>query len=322
MQMKKVLVSACALALLAGCSDASAKLSNGNETVMTVGTQTFTKADVYSMMLNSMGGQEVYTDTMSYISEQEVEITDAMRDEAKQMVDFYKMMYGSQFSQYLTENGMTEEEYLEKVVLPSQRSEALPKTYIEAHFDELVATYDPIQVIVLSFTSEDDAKKALTALKDGSVTPGEAASQNNSNSAGTEEVVTNTSMTYDSAVMSVIRSGTVDDGWVEVPSTDGATFYLVNIVSKTPADFKDEAITALAGITAVTSAATDSFLRKYNFHVYDINVYNSLKELHPEFLIQDNAPVPLPTPAATEAPTPAATEAAETETPAATEAAQ
>lgn len=299
MQMKKILVSACALALLAGCSDASAKVANGSETVMTVGTQTFTKADVYSMMLNSVGGDEVYNDTMAYISEQEVEVTDEMKEEAKNMIDFYNMLYGSQFSEYLKTSGMSEDEYLENVVIPSQRQEALPKKYIEEHFDELVATYDPIQVIVLSFTAEEDAKNALTALKDGSLTAAEAASQNNSSSAGTEEVVTNSSMTYDSAVMSVIRSGTVDDGWVEVPSSDGATFYLVNIVSKTPADFKDAAITALAGITAVTSAANDHYLRTYNFHVYDINIYNSLKENHPELLIQDNAPVALPTPAAT-----------------------
>ena len=301
MEMKKVLVSACALALLAGCSDASAKLSDGKETVMTVGSQSFTKADVYSMMVNTAGGDQVYNDAMAYISEQEVELTDAMKDEAKNMIDFYKMLYGSQFTDYLTTSGMSEDEYVEQVVIPAQRQEALPKTYIEAHFDELAAVYEPIQVIVLSFTSEEDAGKALSALKDGSLTPGEAASQNNSNSAGTEEVVTNSSMTYDSAVMSVIRSGSVDDGWVEVPSTDGSTFYLVNIVSKTPADFKDAAVTALAGITAVTDAATDHFFRTYNFHVYDIDIYNSLKESHPNILVQDTAAVPLPTPAATEA---------------------
>ena len=291
MKMKNIFAGACALVLLAGCSDASAKLANGSETVMTVGNQKFTKNDIYQMMVSAAGGETVYSKAQTYIAEQEVELTDEMKDSAKNTLELYTMMYGDQFSEYLKSSGMTEDDYVNTVVLPSMQAEKLPGNYINEHFDDLVSTYEPIQVIVLSFSSEEDASKAISALKDGSATAEEAAASNNSSSNGEPEVLVNSSMTYDSAVLTVLRSGSVDDGWVEVPSSDGATFYVVKLVSKNAADFKDEAVTALSGISTVTNAATDHFFRKYNFHVYDIDVYNQLKSNHPEILIQDSKAV-------------------------------
>ena len=288
MKMKNILAGACALILLAGCSDASAKLANGSETVMTVGNQTFSKNDIYQMLVSSAGGDTVYSKAQTFIAEQEVELTDEMKDSAKNTLELYSMMYGDQFTDYLKSSGLTEDDYVNTVILPYMQAEKLPEIYINEHFDELVSTYEPIQVIVLSFSSQDDASKAISALKDGSATAEEAAASNNSASKGEPEILVNSSMTYDSAVLTVLRSGSVDDGWVEVPSSDGVTFYVVKIVSKNAADFKDEAVTALGGISTVTNAATDYFFRKYNFHVYDIDVYNQLKSNHPEILIQDS----------------------------------
>ena len=291
MKMKKLFAGACALMLLAGCSDASAKLADGSETIMTVGNQKFTKNDIYQMMVSSAGGDTVYNKAQSFIAGQEVELTDEMKDNAKNTLEMYSMMYGDQFTEYLKSAGLTEDDYVNNIILPSMQAEKLPEVYINEHFDDLVSTYEPIQVIVLSFSSEEDASKAISALKDGSATAEEAAASNNSSSNGEPEVLVNSSMTYDSAVLTVLRSGSVDDGWVEVPSSDGTLFYVVKIVSKTASEFKDEAVTALSGISTVTSAATDSFFRKYNFHVYDIDVYNQLKSNYPEILVQDSKAV-------------------------------
>ena len=72
MKMKNIFAGACALVLLTGCSDASAKLANGSETVMTVGNQKFTKNDIYQMMVSAAGGETVYSKAQTYIAEQEV----------------------------------------------------------------------------------------------------------------------------------------------------------------------------------------------------------------------------------------------------------
>ena len=78
---------------------------------------------------------------------------------------------------------------------------------------------------------------------------------------------------------------------------------LVEFIAKeaglTKADAARALDATLAGITAVTDAATDHFFRTYNFHVYDINLYNAIKELDAGMLVQD---IPAPTPAASAAP--------------------
>lgn len=296
MNRKTVLSAACALLVLAGCSDASASIKDKSETVMTVGNTTVTKGDVYDMLVLSIGADEVYNDAFRYISENEIEVTDEMKENAKSTLELYSTMYGDSFTSYLESSGLTEDDYLNRFLIPSLQQEKLVGTYIDEHFDEVASQYNPIKVIVLSFTSEDDASAALSALKDGSLTAAEAASQNNSSSTGTEEIVTINTTTYDTAALSVMRSASPDEGWIEVPSSDGATFYVLKVVSNDPQDYKEETITTLSNIAAITSASTDYFFRKYGFHVYDISIYNALKDSYPELLVQDTAaPTPAPT---------------------------
>ena len=85
----------------------------------------------------------------------------------------------------LEAQGMTEDDYVNELLIPSLQSEKLVGKYIEEHFDEITAAYDPIQATVLTFTTEDDAKAALSALRDGSKDAATAAKDNNSSSART-----------------------------------------------------------------------------------------------------------------------------------------
>lgn len=305
--MKRVLTlltAFMAVSMLAGCKDASAQLKDAQQAVVTIGDKAITKGDLYSMMNSSIGAEEVYSDAFKAIAAQEVEITDKMREDAKSNLDLYKMMYGDQFTQYMTSLGLSEEDYMEQYMIPSMQTQGLTAKYIEENFADLVKEYNPIQAIILSFTTKDDASEALSGLKDGKLTPAQAASENNSSSYGDSEIITINTTSYDSAALSVIRSGSPDDGWVMVPSTDGATFYLVNIVSNNPEDYKEEVTSTLTNVTAIKDKSNEYYLRKYNFHIYDITVYNAMKDAHPEALVQDSDPAPAATqaPETTEAP--------------------
>lgn len=287
--MNRILICGlAALLMLAGCKDASAKLKNGSDVIMTVGNKSFTKGEAYEMLMNSGGSDQVYTDATEYIAKQEIEVTDEMKESAQSTLDTYKNMYGEQFPDYLENMGQTEDEYLDSLILNLQKDE-LKKKYISDNFESICKKYNPIQTIVLSFTTEEDASKALSSLKDGNKAPSTAASENNSTSSGIMEVVTIDTTTYDSAALSVIRTASPDDGWIQVPSSDGATIYVLRVVSNTPEDFKDAAITSLSNNETLKAASEDYFFRKYNFHVYDISIYNGLKESNPDILIQDKA---------------------------------
>ena len=73
---RNILLSTCAALLLAGCVDASAKLPNSQEVLMTIGKNNVTKGTIYSQMLNSNGSNIAYNEAKKVIAGLEVEVTD------------------------------------------------------------------------------------------------------------------------------------------------------------------------------------------------------------------------------------------------------
>lgn len=281
-----VLASAAAALSLAGCSDAQAKLSDSSTTVVTIGDQSITKGDIYSLMVSTSGAGTVINDANKVISNEEVDVTDEMRATAESTLNEYKSMYGDSFIEYLEGNGLTEEEYVEQYLIPSLQAEQLTDKYIEAKWDTLIETYTPRKTTIISFESEDDANAALAELNDGSKDASTAASDHNGTTDGTE-VITTESTDIDSMVRTVVFSGSPDDGWTELPSSDGGTYYVVKIEDDDPNNFKDEAVTALESIDEVSDNSTTYFFKKYGFHVYDITIYNAIAADYSQNLVQD-----------------------------------
>lgn len=300
--MKKltaILASGFMLVSLTGCSDAKAKLKDSSDVVMTIGNTKVTKGQIYETMFNSAAESTAINDAKNAIAAQEIEITDDMRSSAESTLSYYTSMYGSTFTSYLESSGMTEDDYVNDVLIPAQQADELVNKYIEENFDSLCDYYNPIQATVLSFTTEDDANAALSELKDGTSTAAEAASSNNSSSSGKPEIITINTTSYDSTVLSVLRSASPDDGWTMLPGSSEDTYYVVRVESNTPEDYKDDVISALSAITAVQDDSNTYWFRKYNFHVYDIDLYNAIESADSKYLVQAMAD-PTPTPAASE----------------------
>ena len=305
------MTSAVLLAMLTGCKDASADINDRDTVMFKVGNQTITKGTVYDMLVQGSASDTVMNGAQKRIAAKEIEITDEIRQNAQETIDMYQEYYGDDFNSYLESMGMTTEDYINTNLIPSIQIEQLSEKYVEEHFDELVSTYKPVKATLLEFSDSADADAALSELKDGSADPAAAASAHNSYSSGTPMVYTIESSSVDSLVRSTILNGmTPDDGWVKIPASDGATFVLAKIDDNDPANFREDIISNFRTLADISTASTTYWLNKYNFHVYDITVYEALKAAHPEYLVQDGTP-------ATEAPaeeTPAEeTPAAETE---------
>ena len=181
--MKKinlVLAAMLAIAPLAGCTDAEAKLKDSSNVVMKVGSKTITKGDMYALMKSSAGAPTAINEATRIISAQEIEVTDDMKNTAQSTLDSYKALYGDSFASYLETSGMTEDEYVNDYLLPSLQAEQLVDKYITEDMEALVAKYSPVKATVIKFSTKEDAEKALSELKDGSKTPEEAAEENNS----------------------------------------------------------------------------------------------------------------------------------------------
>ncbi len=289
MKTKKILNVLCAAAMgaaLVGCSDATAKLSDSDTVIMTVGDTTVTKGDIYSTMFNSSAASAAYSDALTKICAVEIEVTDEMRESAETTLSYYELYYGSTFTSYLESVGMTEEDYMERYLIPAQQSVALVEKYITENYETLCEEYEPVMATILTFSSEEDANAALSSLTDGSATAAEAAENNNSTSSGESELITINTTSYNSAALSIVRSNTADDGWTMVESTNEGTYYVLRVDDNDPANYQDEVIDALSDIDTIGDNCTYYYFDKYGFTVYDIDLYNALEEEYPEALVQ------------------------------------
>lgn len=288
MKKNTILLTAALLAVspLAGCTDAQAKLKDSSTALFSVGSKTVTKGDLFSKMVADSGASQVTSDAMKVISSKEIEITDDMQSSAESTLSSYKSLYGDSFSSYLESAGMSEDDYLNDYLIPSLQAEQLPEKYLTENWKNVVKLYTPVKATVLEFTDSTDAEAALSELKDGSKTAAEAASGHNSSSDGETKIYTIEDTDLDSIVRTVITSNTPDDGWTEVPASDGSTYYVVRVDDDDPNNFKDECIETLKDLDQVSSDSTTYFFKKYGFHVYDKTIYDALSEDYPDYLVQ------------------------------------
>lgn len=288
--MKK-LIAICAAAMmivpLAGCDDASAKLESANEPVVTIGGKRITKGQLYSSLMTSVGESTAIKNAFQVIEDKEIETTDQMLSDAQSTLSGYKMMYGEDsFNQYLSSAGMTEDDYINDVILVSTKKNELYKKYIDENFDTVVKNYNPIKATVLTFTTSDDANAAVSQLKDGSATVADIIKTYSLSDSGESQLITIDTTSIDTIALSYLRSASVDDGWQVIPGSSESTWYVLRLDSNTPVDYRDEFIDWAYQQTSVQNDATTYWFKKYNFHVYDIDLYNAISSADPSALVQ------------------------------------
>ena len=287
--MKKITSAlACALLLtsLAGCTDAQAKLKDSDTVLITIGNKTITKGEVYSVLNTTYGASAAITNANKVIASSEVEATEDMIKSAEETLENYKALYGDTFTKYLEQSGMTEEDYKEQLIL-SLQAEQLSKNYISDHYDELAARYTPVKAVILEFTSSDDSEAALVDLNSGSKTAAEAAEEHNSSSTGTPSIYTTESSSLDAMVRSVLFSMTEEDGWANIPASDGSAYILVHVEENDPEALKEEASDVFLNLSTVSDDANVFYFTKYGFHIYDKTLYDGVSADYPEYLVQD-----------------------------------
>ncbi len=273
-KINRILKAALVLTVLTGCTNATAKLKDSSSALITVNGKSITKGDVYNIMMSSNGASQAVKDATKTIVNAEVEITDDMKTQADSMLSYYKTLYGDTFSTYLESSGLSEEDYMNKSILPSLQAEELPKKYVEQNYDELVSKYMPVKGSVIAFDSEENANSALSVLKDGTSDAAAAAEAYGSSSDASSKIYS-TQSSLDSAVWSALRASTAEEGWKTVAGDDGS-FYVIRLDSNDTEALKDDIITEIASYDTTSSDANTYFFKKYSFHVYDINLYNSI----------------------------------------------
>lgn len=292
--MKKLL-TVCAFALLvtlSGCKDATTSLSDGNDALITVGNTTITKNDVYTGLKSENGVTAIISKLTAYIVDQEVPVTDEMMSEAESTMQSFKDTVGEEnWSTFLSSMGYeNEQQYLEERALLSVRASQLTSKYITDNYDEIKENYQIRKLRIFQTTDSSIAAEVQEKVKNGELTIEEAVNQYDSVTTtydGSEQILTNASG-LGSDIWENIMAVTEDNTLLDLYqySSDLSNFYVIEVVSvDVPLE---EAQSTIEGLSTIADDAFAYYLKKYNFTVYDIDLYNGIQSQKPSYIVQDN----------------------------------
>lgn len=292
--MKKLLATMSSLALLltmSACSDATTSVSNEKEALVTVDKTTITKGEIYESLLANGSVNSIVTMATKYICEKEVPVTDAIKQKADETLDSFRLLFDTdeKWSEFLFSMGYTnEEDYYNDRILLSARSSAIIEKFVETEIASLKAEYKPRKVEVFQTSKEEDAKAALADLQNGASFEDVVTKYNGitTSFSGKPQVLTKTSALPEN-VWDNILTITTDNTLLPTVQfkVDLSTFYVVRVVETEVSDTEAKAV--ISTIADVTNDAFVYFLEKYDFTIYDINVYNSFKTQAPDYIVQD-----------------------------------
>lgn len=293
MKKNKIVLVLGAALMLGGCGNATANISHGSDVIGTIGSTSITDGDIYGSLKSSSGYSYALTMIREQIFAREIEVTDEMRQQAQDEYDQYAEQYETQ------DTGMTAEEYviylgyesvddyINKVYLPNYEQQALNAKYMDDDNANFLEEYEPVKAQIIQTSDQDTASQALEALNNGDDFADVAEEYNDSTTYdGSEQIVT-TQSGLPTAVMTKLNDA--EDGTLVnevIADTTNGYYYVVRLVSKDYETIKDDIVEALQDNTTLTNDAMVYYLKKYNFTVYDVDIFNALRDSNPEYLVQ------------------------------------
>lgn len=293
MKKNKIVLVLGAALMLGGCGNATANISHGSDVIGTIGSTSITDGDIYGSLKSSSGYSYALTMIREQIFAREIEVTDEMRQQAQDEYDQYAEQYEAQ------DTGMTAEEYviylgyesvddyINKVYLPNYEQQALNAKYMDDDNANFLEEYEPVKAQIIQTSDQDTASQALEALNNGDDFADVAEEYNDSTTYdGSEQIVT-TQSGLPTAVMTKLNDA--EDGTLVnevIADTTNGYYYVVRLVSKDYETIKDDIVEALQDNTTLTNDAMVYYLKKYNFTVYDVDIFNALRDSNPEYLVQ------------------------------------
>ena len=283
--MKKLIILLICCLSLVGCADASAKISNKSEVLITINNQNYTRNDLYSYMVARSSGYHAIMSVRKTILDTEAVVTDEMIESADQTIAAYREMLQDSLEAYLLQTeGISSVEDYHSLLVQNAQSVQLNKTYVRENYETLATRYSPKQIQLMSFASYEEAEVALEALNNGEDFE-TVASENESEINGEPTIVISQS-SYETVVLIAIGEMETQTTSEILSNDDESTFYIVRMLETDIEKIKDSAIETIASVSTISTEAFQFYLQRYNFTIYDIELYNQIKTNYPDFLNQ------------------------------------
>lgn len=297
--VKIALLSFITVALLAGCKDATATVSNPKEMLIKIGNVTVTKGDVYAEMMKDDASNTVVNLALKQIANAEVETTDDIKKEAQSTYDDYKAQIestGVDFETGLKQYGYASAEEFMDYCISTVKADRLLDKYIDENWDKLVEENKPVKAKMIwvdgSNGMEDaqkEANEAIALLKSG-VSFEEVSEKYNDRPAYAEEklytLANNSTLDYN--VLQFMLNTATPTLSEAIQANTGSAYYVVQVTNTNINQMKDEFITAYKNMTNTRDTVFHNYFKAHKFTIYDIDVFNTVKSNYPSYLVQND----------------------------------
>ncbi len=281
--MKKIILALLLLIPLAACSnEAVAKVSDGNALIFHDGENTYTKQDSFEAMKNNDYTAIIANDIITKIAALENIDQDEINSEATERVQEMADTYGDYYDQLVEYYGG--EENIHTNVAATVASEKLVSQYIELHFDELVEEHLPVKMQLAYFDDAEEANAVIADIENGSTFEMAVLEHGYNISAAPQIYLDSDSLALEvkTYLNSDESTGLSDVIMTSTTSTDAdgnsiitPRYYVINVIDRDAANFRDEFIQTMINNTDTTEAL-NYFFEKYDITFYDQRTYDLL----------------------------------------------
>lgn len=282
--MKKILLAMLALLCLCACTSKPeySKLSDGEDVIYEANGKAFTKNDLYKILKVS-SKDAIETDILNKIAEDRGVDVALIKQEADEYVQMYiEYGYESYIISYYGSLEAFKSEYINGEVLYK-----LSYDYCLDKYDESVAADRPVLMQYAYFDDEETANKVIEDINGGA--DFEAACEGNGY---TYDIPMNVYVDSDSTLPVEIKQylnstattgiSTIIPTTVSTQDADGnfnekSRYYILNIESKNPDEFKEDYI-ALKQEGVDPDILTANLFSQYDIEYFDQDIYDMMNE--------------------------------------------
>ena len=246
-------------------------VKDGDSAVVKTGDVTITKDDLYEYFLDNDGLNMTLNSAINYVADQEITDEDAINSKVEELKQQYLQYAGtSDLETYAKDAGYeSENDFVKQILEPNAKIQLL-----QENFKSLVKEY---KVKYLKYFTVDTESQALKIIKD--CTSEESFTNYFNENSGTDAgLVTKESSSVDSKIIKKLDKFTKDGIYAKAIKTSESKYAIVWVYNTDKSNLKDEIKESLTSISNFSTKCETSYLRKYNFDVYEPSIKKKIKK--------------------------------------------
>ncbi len=272
--------------LLVGCGSSSAinytsEVSNGDKAVITIGDTKITNNEIYHHLLKQFGSSEVLSLALTYIADQEVTDKEAIKTKVDEKVASTKeSLTTTSLDEVAKQYGFkNEQEYIDKIITVGVKQDLLKEKYIDKNYNDLIKEYKVKYLKIITVDTESGALSLIDKVKEGT----DFDTVMTENSGSDIGLVTTKSTNVDSKIIEKLDKFTKDGIYNKVIKTSESKYAVVYVYNSDKSKIKDDVKSGLASVSEM-SAKMESYLKQYNFDIYEEAIKDEIKESNKDYL--------------------------------------